>query len=64
MTAFEEILAGLKILSAYGEGADNFRAEHDQIWAGPDADKVDAADAGLLEAFGWFVDEESWSRYV
>lgn len=37
----------------------NFSAEHDEVWSGPeDASVVSAEDLARLEELGWYVDEE------
>lgn len=39
--------------------------EHDQIWAGPDADQVSAADCQRLEELGWTLSAEGgFTRFV
>jgi len=64
----KRILEGLKILDKYTpEGRGDFAAEHDQIWAGIDADDMDISEEDLekLDDLGWFLDEEfdSWSHF-
>ena len=63
-----DILGGLKILEKYTpEDLGDFAAEHDQIWAGIDADDMDISEEDLekLDELGWFLDEEfdSWSHF-
>lgn len=39
--------------------------EHDQIWAGPEADQVSAEDRKRLEALGWDPSNEGgFTRFV
>jgi hypothetical protein len=72
MATKNQIMGGLNILASYcngddlGRDGDNefMRAEHDQIWAGPDADSVTQEDKEKLEALGWFVSEDAWSRFT
>ncbi len=40
-------------------------AEHDEIWAGPDADEVSAEDVERLNELGWYEHEfGSFHRFV
>lgn len=41
-------------------------AEHDQIWAGDDADQFSPEDRERLEALGWQIDLDinRWCHYV
>lgn len=41
----------------------NFHAEHDQLWYG-EYDWTNDEDNKILEAWGWFKDEDSWSCYT
>ena len=54
----------VQILASYGpEELFTYQFQHDQMWFGPDAEKVSAADAERLLALGWFVDEGHWSKF-
>jgi len=62
----DRILKGLLIFSKYSKNGD-FAAEHDQIWAGPDAEKMEISKEDLikLDELGWWIDEDfdSWSHF-
>ena len=63
-----KVWRGLEILVKYCENEKgDFVPGHDQIWAGPpypfDPESVDDEDKAELDRLGWFIDEESWSRF-
>lgn len=57
-----DLLKGLSILFAYDNSY--FAVGHDQVWAGPEAYKISSEDVKILEELNWFIDEDSYSRYV
>jgi len=65
----DDVIRGLAIIRKYVAHEDpdlndlDFRAEHDQVWAG-DYHRTPLAARVLLEEDGWFEDCESWSHYT
>ena len=58
----DELIEALTILNKDPDAS--FAVGHDQIYAGGAQDKVSEEDAERLKALGWFIDEESYSRFV
>lgn len=56
------ILAGLALISGYDQNAD-FACDHDQLWFG-DYERVPNHEHPILESWGWFESEDSWSHFV
>jgi hypothetical protein len=69
MAQVSNISKALQVIEQYEEDA-VLTAEHDQIWAGQGNGKsvTEITDEGklILEALGWFVDEnlKCWSIYL
>lgn len=63
MTTLQQLIEGLAILGKY---APEIAAEHDIIYAGPDANEVTPGDKIQLESLGWHIDNnsDSWARFV
>ena len=60
-----DIIDGLEIILDNEPDADDFVAEHDQIFAGSRADTYPEDDKIQLEQLGWFItDWNSWSKHV
>lgn len=50
------------IFAKYGEGNYQTRAEHDEIWSGPDPEDVSPEDIARLEELGWTPADEGGFR--
>lgn len=57
MTTYQELIRAFEIFGKY-EFPQGVQAEHDEMWAGPDADTVSAEDVAELETLGWTPAEE------
>ena len=58
----EQFVEGVKIISKYIEGKDDWavQASHDLIWFGGEDWVTDEVDVEKLIELSWFVDEDSW----
>jgi hypothetical protein len=63
MNRLNQLIQGLTILHAYSDA--DIAAEHDVIYAGPNADVVSEADAIELEKLGWHKSKhDCWAFFV
>lgn len=67
MAKYSEVIEGLKLFMEIEGDKHNVCAEHDIVYAGPDAaDTLTDEQRARLEALGWHIDSESgsWARFV
>jgi len=59
LNEYEKMIAAMQIFLKYTDETDNtyISAEHDEIYTGPDAEKVSAEDIERLDELGWIPNE-------
>ena len=67
MITYDGMIESMKIFKKYASsGSEEFPMNpmHDQLYAGPDPEKVSAEDISRLEELGWFVEEDSFCIFT
>jgi len=66
MATVRQVIEGLEILVKYAANKDahDFAAGHEQIYYGESDWSISEDDKKRLDELGWFIDEDSWSRFV